>query len=124
MTTAFLYIFLFSTWGLGLLSWVAGLAQFLAKWELQAQEKALDIEQKKLFISKINSLTNSAGGKMPAFAGIAPISPKELPDKIKELMKSSPTHPEVEEIEPDDEIIGVRFEAENYPPGFGDADEE
>jgi hypothetical protein len=124
MTTVFLYIFLFSTWGLGLLSWVVALGHFLTKGDLELKDKTLDIEQKKLLINKLNSLTNSIGNRMPSFAGIAPIAPKELPEKIKELMKSSPTHPEVEEIEPDDQIIGVRFEAENYPPGFGDLDEE
>ena len=41
-----------------------------------------------------------------------------IPDKVKELMMKSPNHPEVEEIDGSDEIIGVRFEAENYPPGF------
>jgi len=46
-----------------------------------------------------------------------------IPDKVKELMEKSPGHPEVEEIDGSDEIIGVRFEAENYPPGF-DEDEE
>ncbi len=43
-----------------------------------------------------------------------------IPDKVKELMSKSPGHPEVEEIDGSDEIIGVRFEAENYPPGFED----
>jgi hypothetical protein len=46
-----------------------------------------------------------------------------IPEKIRELMKSSPMHPEVEEIDSTDEILGVRFEAENYPPGFGDDEE-
>ncbi len=46
-----------------------------------------------------------------------------IPDKVKELMSKSPNHPEVEEIDGSDEIIGVRFEAENYPPGFEDDEE-
>lgn len=121
MTTALLYIFVFTTWGLGLLSWLVGIGHFVSKSQLEAEDKSLDIEQKKFFISKINSLPNNPGAKPPSFAVS---SPKELPDKIKELMKSSPTHPEVEEIDSDDEIIGVRFEAENYPPGFGDSDDD
>lgn len=126
MTIAFLYVFVFFTWGLGLLSWVIGLGQLLAKWELEAKEKDLEIEQKKVFLNKINSLTNGLSRNMGG-AGVTPISEsitKELPEKLKELMKSSPNHPEVDEIDSTDEIIGVRFEAENYPPGFGDADEE
>jgi hypothetical protein len=126
MTTAFLYIFVFSTWGLGLLSWIVGLGQLLAKWELESQEKTLEIEQKKIFISKINSLTGgmTRGLSLGAIAQTTESVTKDLPEKIKELMKSSPSHPEVEEIDSTDEIIGVRFEAENYPPGFGDVDEE
>lgn len=122
MTTAFLYIFVFSTWGLGLLSWIIGLGQFLARWELEAEEKTLELEQKKFFLSKINNLSVGLGRNFSA-PNITPNS-KELPEKLKELMKSSPNHPEVDEIDSTDQIIGVRFEAGNYPPGFGDADEE
>jgi hypothetical protein len=126
MTTAFLYIFVFSTWGLGLLSWVIGLGQLLARWELEAKEKNLEIEQKKVFLSRINSIASGFGKGFPrgGIAGATESGSKELPEKLKELMKSSPNHPEVDEIDSTDEIIGVRFEAENYPPGFGDADEE
>ena len=46
-----------------------------------------------------------------------------IPDKVKELMSKSQGHPEVEEIDGSDEIIGVRFEAENYPPGFEDEED-
>ena len=51
----------------------------------------------------------------------APMPP--IPDKVKELMSKSQGHPEVEEIDGSDEIIGVRFEAENYPPGFEDEED-
>ena len=125
MTTVFLHIFVFSTWGLGLLSWVIGLGQLLARWELEAKEKNLEIEQKKFFLSKINSLASGSGKSLPrGITASTESGSKELPEKLKELMKSSPNHPEVDEIDSTDEIIGVRFEAENYPPGFGDADEE
>ena len=39
-------------------------------------------------------------------------------------MKSSPNHPEVEEIDGSDQILGIRFEAKNYPPGFSDEENE
>lgn len=123
MTTVFLYVFIFSTWGLGLLSWLAALGNAISKWELERQERSLDIEQKQNLFSKFNSLT---GGRMtmagPTTTAQEP-SKEMIPEKIKELMKSSPNHPEVEEIDSSDEILGVRFEAENYPPGFGDEDE-
>jgi hypothetical protein len=125
MTTVFLYTFLFSTWGLGLLSWIVGLGHLLTKWNLESMERALDIEQKKALFEKFESVTSSRQGFTMA-GQPAPSMPSKdmIPEKIKELMKSSPNHPEVEEIDSDDQILGVRFEAENYPPGFGDGDED
>lgn len=124
MTTAVLYALLFSTWGLGLLSWLAALGNTLAKWDLDRQEKALDIEQKKLLLSKFSSITGARSSSMAAIAQMSDTNKDTIPEKIRELMKSSPNHPEVEEIDSSDQILGVRFEAENYPPGFGDEDEE
>ena len=39
-------------------------------------------------------------------------------------MKSSPLHPEVEEIDGTDQILGVKFEARDYPPVFGDGEDD
>lgn len=126
MTTVFLYIFLFSTWGLGLFSWIIGLGHLLTKWDIENQEKSLDIDQKRLILEKFNSLSHSRPGFMMGQpTPPSPLPNKEaIPEKIKELMRSSPNHPEVDEIDNLDQIIGVRFEAENYPPGFGDVDGE
>jgi hypothetical protein len=116
MLTASLYLFAASVWGAGLLTWVVVLSHKVRVWELEAQDKALELEQKKQLFSRFSQM--SGKGTIAA-----PVS-KEVPEKIKELMKSSPNHPEVEEIDGSDQILGVRFEAENYPPGFGgDADE-
>jgi hypothetical protein len=121
MTTVLLYTFLFSTWGLGLLSWIVGLGHLLSKWNLESAEKAIDIEHKKSLFEKFDSVATLRSGL--ANSPISPLPSKDLiPEKIKELMKSSPNHPEVEEIDSSDQILGVRFEAENYPPGFGDGD--
>jgi len=124
MTTVVLYTLLFSTWGLGLLSWFAALSNTLAKWDLDRQEKVLDIEQKKLLLSKLSSITGARASSLTPAAHMVEGSKDAIPEKIKELMKSSPNHPEVEEIDSSDQILGVRFEAESYPPGFGDEDEE
>ncbi len=125
MTTVFLYIFLFSTWGLGLLSWIVGLGHLLTKWSLETAEKELDIEQKKSLFDKFNSISSMRSGLVTTPGASAPAPNKDMiPEKIKELMKSSPNHPEVEEIDSDDQILGVRFEAENYPPGFGEGDDD
>lgn len=121
MTAVLLHVFLFSTWGLGLLSWLAALSNSLANWDLDRQGKMLDMHQKKLIFGKFNSLT---GDKTISLTNsVLTASNEEIPEKIKELMKSSPNHPEVEEIDGTDQILGVRFEAENYPPGFADEEE-
>jgi hypothetical protein len=112
-------IFIFSTWGLGLLSWIVFMSYRTDKWDLEVKSLKQELQQKDLFLSKIESLQPLvAGGRIPSDVA------KEIPEKIKELMKSSPDHPEVDEIDGSDVILGIRFEAENYPPGFGETDEE
>ena len=132
MATAILYTFVFSTWGLGLLSWVVVLGRKLEEWNLDTQEKNLEITQKKLLFNKFNSLSATpvpaaSATKQTSWGSITttePPSKESLPEKIKELMSSSPNHPEVEEIDGSDQILGVRFEAAEYPPAFGDEDED
>lgn len=132
MATAILYTFVFSTWGLGLLSWVVVLGRKLEEWNLDNQDRNLELAQKKLLFNKFNSLsasqTPTAGAtKQTSWGSVTPTEPPSkdsLPEKIKELMASSPNHPEVEEIDGSDQILGVRFEAAEYPPAFGDEDED
>lgn len=135
MTTAFLYIFVFSSWGLGLLSWMVALNDFITRNDLRNKERYLEITQKKALFNRFNdisgikspslSTSQEKGKKTPwGKVGQAEESSELIPDKIKELMKSSPNHPEVEEIDSSDQILGVRFEARDYPPVFGDGDGE
>lgn len=105
------------------------LSTYLTKSELDTKEKILEINQKKALFNKFNTMS---GIQLPEKAKKTPWgkvaeaeeSSELIPDKIKELMKSSPNHPEVEEIDGSDQILGVKFEAGNYPPVFGDGDEE
>lgn len=131
MTTAFLYIFLFSTWGIGLLSWLSALSAFLVRNDLVNQEKRLEITQKKVLFNRFNDMSGvQVSSSSPQQSkrtpwgkiGVAEDSTELIPEKIKELMKSSPNHPEVEEIDGSDQILGVKFEARDYPPVFGDGD--
>ncbi len=131
MTTVFLYTFLFSTWGLGLLSWMVALGNFITKNNISNQERYIEITQKKALFNRFNDLSGiqAYGSKSQSSkrapwgrVGEAEESPELIPDKIKELMKSSPNHPEVEEIDGSDQILGVKFEARDYPPVFGDGD--
>lgn len=130
MLSAFAYIFLFSTWGLGLLSWLVLISTKLQETELKNKEMKLEIQQKELFFNGIsqslkkveekkNTNTNTPWGK------VSEAKPSEdlIPEKIMELMNSSKNHPEVSEIDGSDEILGVRFEAQNYPPTFDDDEE-
>lgn len=41
-----------------------------------------------------------------------------IPEELQNLMKSSPDHPEVSEIEEDDEVFGIVFQSHNYPPSL------
>lgn len=123
MLTALFYFFVFSTWGIGLLCLLSLLGDFITTSELNRKEKALELSHKTQLFDKINSFTDSKPPALPNFPqGFIP-APADLPEKVKELMKSSPNHPEVNEIDGSEPILGVRFEAENYPPGFGEGDE-
>ena len=140
MTTALFYFFVFSTWGVGISAGLAAVKAFSEKSKLANEEKKMEIAHKKEMVEKINSLGafGALMGTMSAPTGQAPAGVKNtpwgnvsdvkpsaelIPEKIRELMQSSPNHPEVKEIDGDDQILGVRFEAKNYPPVFGDEDE-
>jgi hypothetical protein len=47
-----------------------------------------------------------------------------IPEELQNLMKSSPDHPEVNEIEEDDQVFGVVFQAHNYPPQLEQNDDD
>lgn len=123
MTTAFLYVFLFSSWGLGLLSWMCALANFVADRELDREDKRLNIDHKRSMFSRFGPVPNLNSGRSGSRGAQTNKPSDQIPEKVQELMKYSPNHPEVEEIDGSDQILGVRFEAENYPPGFGDEEE-
>lgn len=126
MTTLF-YLFVFVTWGIGLLCLLGALSNYILTEDLKRKERNIELLHKTQLFDKINALTEAKTQGFAAigsnFPAINPPPTHELPDKVKELMKSSPNHPEVNEIDGSDTILGVRFGAENYPPGFGEGDE-
>jgi len=89
------------------------------------KKEILDFElrEKTMLLEKLNSTNTAFNNLMGASALFNKKDSSKIPDKVRELMDSSPNHPEVSEIDGSDEIIGVRFEAENYPPGFDDDEE-
>ena len=126
MASAILYVFAFSTWGLGLVAFISMIGINIEKWQKKKEVIEFELKEKTILLDKLTS-NSSPFGMMAMMAEMGAkkqgnVTPP-IPDKVKELMAKSPGHPEVDEIDGTDEIIGVRFEAENYPPGF-DEDEE
>lgn len=101
MISSLLYFFLFSSWGLGLLS-------LLSLLSYKVKSMSLDIESKKTDLM----------GKQAMLNRMSLIKPNKnsLPEELKNLMSRSPDHPEVNEIEEGDEVYGVIFKAHSYPP--------
>jgi len=121
MVSALFYIFLFSSWGLGLIAFVSLIGINVEKWQKKKEVLDSEIKEKNILFERLVSsnpifdqaLISQVNKKDSSNVATTPVE-----DKIKELMRNSPNHPEVTEIDGSDEIIGVRFEAENYPPGF------
>ena len=126
MASAILYVFAFSTWGLGLIAFISMIGINIEKWQKKKEVIEFELKEKTILLDKLTS-NSSPFGMMAMMAQMGNkkegMNAPAIPDRVKELMEKSPGHPEVEEIDGSDEIIGVRFEAENYPPGF-DEDEE
>lgn len=126
MLSALFYVFAFSSWGLGLIAFISLIGINVEKWQKKKEILNFELKEKITLFERLTSPSSPLNAMM--LAQSLTKSPQQpigkLPEKVRELMKSSPDHPEVAEIDPSDEIIGVRFEAENYPPGFDDDDDE
>jgi hypothetical protein len=115
MLTTLLYFFIFSSWGLGLLAALSALSMKLQTHSAEMKSKALELESdtievtsKKAFIEKINGIGKPQG---------------RIPEELAKLISNSPGHPEVNEIDGDDEVYGVVFQAHSYPPSMDDNDD-
>jgi hypothetical protein len=106
MVTSILYLFIFSSWGIGLFGALLALS-------MKAQEHAAKMKA----AEKVFSF-----GQGVRFVGSE--QSKGIPDELRKLMERSPNHPEVNEIEEDDEIHGVLFKSPSYPPAMDDEEEE
>ena len=122
MLSAILYVFAFSTWGLGLIAFISVIGINIEKWQKKKEIIDFELKEKTIFLERLTS-SSSPLNMMAAMSQMSNKKEIPIPDKVKELMAKSQGHPEVEEIDGTDEIIGVRFEAENYPPGFDDDEE-
>ena len=115
MLTTTLYLFIFSSWGLGLLAALTALSMKLQEHGVQIRGMSLELESDTLELSGKQAFVN----RMVGGRGSRPI-----PDELKELMGHSPDHPEVNEIDGDDEVYGVVFKAHSYPPSMENEDDD
>jgi hypothetical protein len=117
--TAIFYLFVYSSWGLGLLAAFLALSMKLQEHSAKMKSVNLALESNSLeFVSKRTILDRVMNTR-----GTPPIASNDIPEKLKDLMERSKGHPEVEEIDSDDQIVGVLFKAHSYPPDMEDDDD-
>ena len=104
-----LHIFIFASWALGLLAALLALSMKLQEHNVRLRAMSLELESDSLDVA----------GKKNLFNRI--VQGPGIPEEIKKLMVGSPGHPEIEEIDDDDEIVGISFKASQYPPGLDDS---
>jgi hypothetical protein len=117
MSVTLLYLFTYTSWGLGLFSAFMALAMKIQ--EHSAKMKLVNIQVEGMEgKQRISEMVLSSLGKGPK-------PERKIPENLLELMAKSPDHPEVNEIEPDDEVFGVLFKSQDYPPSMeGASDDE
>lgn len=108
-----LHIFIFASWALGLLAALLALSMKLQEHSVRLRAMSLEIESDTLDVAGKKSLFDKIVQRSATSPGI--------PEEIKKLMTGSMGHPEIEEIDDDDEIVGVSFKASQYPPGLDDS---
>lgn len=117
--TAILYLFVYSSWGLGLLSALMALSMKLQEHSAKMRSINLTLESNSLeFVSKKTILDRVMN------RGMSPQPQSGIPDSLKDLINRSKGHPEVEEIDSDDQIVGVLFKAHSYPPDMEETDDD
>lgn len=77
--------------------------------QIEIDTDALELQGRKSFVDRITAAT--------------PPMRKGMPDELKKLIESSPEHPEVNEIDEDDEVFGIVFKSHTYPPDMESNDD-
>lgn len=120
MTSALLYIFFFSTWGLGLLTWTTLILIRISEFNQSTERHKFKLQNAKVKMAEnmVNSLRDRlSGGTM------SPLG-RGMSSRLQDLVRTAnQNHPEVNEIDPSDLIIGVKFEGSDYPPEMDDEEE-
>jgi len=115
MLTTTLYLFIFSSWGLGLLAALTALSMRLQEHAVKLRAMSLEVESGTLELSGKQAFINRIAGSRTS---------RPIPDELKKLMENSPEHPEVNEIDEDDEVYGVVFKSHSYPPSMEPEDDD
>lgn len=114
--------------GAVILTWLSLLSLYITKQHLENSEKELSLKFKKLAYERESAIDTQSflkmvSAKMGRSAGLVPasaVAPKKgMPPELLELMGGSPDHEEVQEIEEDDDLIGIIFNS-TYPPDFSE----
>jgi hypothetical protein len=108
-----LYIFIYASWALGLLAALLALSMKLQEHGVRLRAMSLELESDSLDVAGKKNLFDRIVQRSAVGTGI--------PEELKKLMVGSPGHPEIEEIDGDDEIVGISFKASQYPPGLDDS---
>jgi hypothetical protein len=119
MLTTILYFFIFSSWALGLLAALVAISMKLQKHsasmksqELELESDSIELMAKRSFINKMSGLESGSQNK------------SRIPEELAKLIRNSPEHPEVNEIDGDDEVYGVVFQAQSYPPAMDEDNDD
>lgn len=122
MTAALLYILTFTSWGLGLLAAFVALSMKMQEHAEKVKSMKIKNEARSLELIGKRGL---ASALLTRISNIKTPDPKpEIPEELQKLMDRSPSHPEVTEIEPGDEVFGVLFKGQDYPPPMEQETEE
>ena len=120
MTAALLYFFTFSSWGLGLLAAFVALSMKMQEHTERVKSMRLKNETKSLELISKRGLATALVNRLVT----SKEAESKIPEELQKLMDRSPSHPEVKEIEPGDEVFGVLFKGQDYPPPMEQETEE
>lgn len=110
--------------GAAALTWLCILSIYVTKENLDISERKLGLKFKQLSYDRESAISSGVYMQlMLAKMGLVEKAKprQDLPKEIKDLISSSPDHDEIQEIDGDDELIGVVFDG-SYPPEFSDYD--
>lgn len=107
-----LHIFIFASWSLGLLAALLALSMKLQEHSVKMRAISLELESDSLDVA----------GKKELFDKIVQRTTKTgFPEEIRDLIEKNSGHPEVDEIDEDDDIVGILFKANQYPQALDDS---